>query len=49
MEHSTEERVNKLEQGTERLFKIVFERLDDMEEQTTPKLSPYRKKIGLGK
>lgn len=47
MENSIEERVTNLEKGTHKLFKIVFERLDNMEEQITPKLPPNRKKIGL--
>lgn len=49
MESSVEGRVDKLEQGTHKLFKIVFERLDDIEEQMAPKLSPRRRKIGLKK
>lgn len=49
MENSVEGRVDKLEQGTHKLFKIVFERLDDIEEQITPKLPPNRRKIGLNK
>lgn len=47
MENSIEGRVSKLEQGTHKLFKIVFERLDDIEEQMTPKLPANRRKIGL--
>ncbi len=31
MENSIEKRVTKLEQGTNKLFKVVFERLDSME------------------
>lgn len=47
MENLIEGRVDKLEQGTHKLFKIVFERLDDIDEQITPKLPPNRRKIGL--
>jgi len=47
MESSVEGRVDKIEQGTQQLFKIVFERLDDLDDQITPKLAPHRKKIGL--
>lgn len=47
MENSAEGRVGKLEQGTHKLFKIVFERLDDIDEKINPKLSPNRRKIGL--
>lgn len=49
MENSVEGRVDKLEQGTHKLFKIVFERLDDIEKQISPKLAPNRRKIGLKK
>lgn len=47
MESSIESRVNKLEQGTNRLFKVVFERLDSVEEVIETKLPSRRKKIGL--
>ena len=40
-------RMDKLEQGTNKMFKIVFERLDDIDERITPKLAKNRKKIGL--
>ncbi len=47
IENSIEGRIDKLEQGTHKLFKIVFERLDYVEEQIAPKLPPNRRKIGL--
>ncbi len=47
MEDSLTNRVDKIEQGANRLFKTVFERLDSLEDQITPKLSPNRKKISL--
>jgi hypothetical protein len=51
MESNLEKRMDKLEQNTNQVFKIVFERLDglesDIEEIVKPKLSPTRKKIGL--
>ena len=47
MENSLEGRVNNLEKGTHKLFKIVFEKLDKLDEQITPKLPANRKKIGL--
>ena len=47
MENSIEERVTNLEKGTHKLFKIVFERLDTVEDLVTPKLPSNRKKIGL--
>jgi len=46
MEGAIKERVNSLEQGTNKLFKIVFERLDAVED-ASPTLKPNRKKIGL--
>jgi hypothetical protein len=47
MENSTNEKVVRLEKNATRLFKIVFERMDTLEEIIIPKLSPNRKKIGL--
>jgi hypothetical protein len=47
METSLEEKVDKLEANTTMLFKIVFERLDDIENDLIPKLPKHRKKIGL--
>ena len=47
MDNSLSEKVDKLEKGTNKLFKIVFERLDGLEEQITPKLPANRKKIGI--
>ena len=43
-----EKRVDKLEQGTNKIFKHVFEKLDNIEELVTPKCPANRKKIGLG-
>lgn len=47
MDSSLEEDIGKLKNGTNQLFKIVFERLDNLEEQITPKLPTNRKKIGI--
>ena len=47
MENSLEGRVSDLEKGTHKLFKIVFEKLDKLEDRITPGLSESRKKIGL--
>ncbi|MBC7427259.1 MAG: ORF6N domain-containing protein [Bacteriovorax sp.] len=47
MESCLKEEVGKLKDGTNQLFKIVFERLDNLEDQITPKLPGNRKKIGL--
>ncbi len=41
------DRMDKLEGNTNMMFKIVFERLDDYQEQVTPVLPPNRKKIGI--
>ena len=46
-ENQLEKRVTEIEKGTDKLFKIVFERLDGHEEQLNPQTSPKRKKIGL--
>jgi hypothetical protein len=46
MEGTLEDKVNKIEEGANKLFRIVFERLDSLEE-VTPSLKPDRKKIGL--
>lgn len=47
MESSVDNRVTNLEKNTHKLFKIVFERLDKIEDQVTPKLPTNRKRIGL--
>jgi hypothetical protein len=39
--------VKELKNNSNRLFKIVFERLDSIEEDLTPKLPSNRKKIGI--
>lgn len=46
MGSSLEEKLDKLEHGTNQLFKIVFERLDSIED-VTPAHKPNRRKIGL--
>lgn len=46
-ESNVDQRLSKVEKGTNQLFKIVFERLDNLEDQITPKLPSNRKKIGL--
>lgn len=43
------EELELLKKETNYLFKIVFEKLDNLEEQITPKLPANRKKIGLQK
>ena len=46
MENTLEVKLNKMQDGTNKLFKIVFQRLDSIEENT-PILKPNRKKIGI--
>ena len=45
-DESIAEKISNLEKGTNKLFRIVFERLDKIERET-PLLSPKRTKIGL--
>lgn len=47
LERDLSDRVTKLEQGTNQMFKVVFERLDSYDEMVTPKLPGNRKKVGL--
>lgn len=47
LEKDLSDRVTKLEQGTNQMFKVVFERLDNYEEIVTPRLPGNRKKVGL--
>ena len=49
LEKTINEKVDKLERDTSKLFKIVFERLDNYEDQLIPRLAPNRRKIGLKK
>jgi len=49
METSLQLRMGSLEENTTKLFKIVFERLDQIEEDITPKIPSNRKRIGLKK
>ena len=47
LENNLANELKDLKDNTSRLFKIVFERLDDFEDQITPKLPDNRKKIGF--
>ncbi len=47
LEKDLSNRVTKLEEGTIQVFKIVFERLDKIEEIVEPKLPKNRRKVGL--
>lgn len=47
LEKNVTDRMDKLEQGTNYLFKIVFERLDNLEEKLEPHLPEHRRKIGF--
>jgi hypothetical protein len=39
--------MDKIETGTNKIFQVVFERLDTIEDDLTPKIPKNRKKIGL--
>lgn len=48
LEDSLPQRVTQLEQGTNKLFKVVFERLNEIEEKNSETVDvPVRRKIGL--
>ena len=47
IESAEGDRLSKLEQNSNKLFRAVFERLDDIDDRLRPKLNPNRKKIGL--
>lgn len=47
METSLKDEMGQLKKNTNKLFRVVFERLDNLEEQITPQLPANRKKIGL--
>ncbi len=47
MEKNLETKINNLEQSTNKLFRIVFERLDSMDEIITTKLPNKKNRIGL--
>jgi hypothetical protein len=47
MDSSNKDELNEFKNEANYLFKIVFERLDDIDDRITPKLPPNRKKIGL--
>lgn len=46
LEQNLSERMDELELQTSQAFRVVFEKLDDLE-KATPTLKPQRKKIGL--
>lgn len=46
-ESTLSEKMSELQDGTNKLFKVVFERLDTVEEQIAPRIDSNRKKIGL--
>ena len=46
MEEKLNKRIDQLETGINKVFKVVFQRLDD-NDYATPALKPARKKIGL--
>jgi len=47
LEKKLTNRMDTLDINTNKMFKIVFERLDDIDEIITPKLTENRRKIGL--
>ncbi len=47
LEEPLAKKVSEIEASTNKLFKIVFERINTIDDQIAPKLSPTRKKIGL--
>jgi hypothetical protein len=47
LDSSNKEEINKLKQETHYLFKVVFERLNEIDTKITPKMPQNRKKIGL--
>lgn len=49
MENDMNSRLSKLEEGTNKLFKVIFQRLDDIDDNIKPNLKPGRNKIGLNK
>lgn len=47
LESNLANEIKNLKDNTNQLFKVVFERLDNLEDQITPNLPSNRKKIGL--
>lgn len=47
LEKGLHERMNKLESGTNKIFKIVFERMDSIEKVIDAKLPKTKTKIGI--
>lgn len=47
LEYSNTQKINDLDKSTNKMFKVVFERLDDLDSQPTPQITNPRKKIGL--
>jgi di/tripeptidase len=47
LESSNSHKINELDKSTNKMFKVVFERLDDLDSQVTHDIKTSRKKIGL--
>ena len=47
LESSNSHKINELDKTTNKMFKVVFERLDDLDTQFTSETKTSRKKIGL--
>lgn len=49
LEKELNDRMDRLESETTKIFQVVFERLDGVDRTLAPRLAPNRKKIGLKK
>ena len=47
LEYSNSQKINDLDKSTNKMFKVVFERLDDLDLHANPEIPTNRKKIGL--
>jgi hypothetical protein len=47
LEQEIRSELDNLKKGTSGMFKVVFERMDSLEDLITPKLNPKRNKIGI--
>lgn len=47
LEYSNSQKINDLDKSTNQMFRVVFERLDDIDAQISPLITTPRKKIGI--
>lgn len=47
LEFLNSQKINDLDKSTNQMFRVVFERLDDLDLQVTPQITTPRKKIGI--